>query len=47
MRSLDSITFDTTDFAWQGDINEVHAWHTQRRDGIGLFYQRIKKFLRR
>jgi hypothetical protein len=38
MRSLDSITFDKTGFALQGDLNGTRVWHTQAGDGIGLYY---------
>ena len=38
MRSLDSVIFDTTGFALQGDLNGTRVWHTQAGDGIGLYY---------
>jgi hypothetical protein len=38
MRSLDSITFDTTGLALQGDLDSTRVWHTWVGDGIGLYY---------
>jgi hypothetical protein len=38
MRFLDSITFDTTGFALEGDLNGTRVWHTQTGDGIWLYY---------
>ena len=38
MRSLDSVTFDTTEFEPREGRDGVRVWHTPAGDGLGLFY---------
>ena len=38
MKSLDSIVFDTSGFAAQGQRDNVRIWRTASGDGIGLYY---------
>ena len=38
MKSLDSIVFDTSGFAAQGQRGNVRIWRTASGDGIGLYY---------
>ena len=38
MRSLNSITFDLSGFALQGDREGVRVWHAPTGDGVGLYY---------
>ena len=38
MRSLDSITFDVSDFTLQGDQDGVRVWLTSAGDDVGLYY---------
>jgi len=38
MRSLHSITFDTSGLHFQGERDGVRVWHTPDGDGIGLYY---------
>jgi|SRR5271157_1125039 len=41
MRSLDSITFDTTGCMLRGDSEGARVWHTPSGDGLGLYYYPI------
>ena len=38
MRSLDSITFDVSGFALQGDRDGARVWRAPTGDGVGLYY---------
>ena len=38
MRSLDSITFETSGYSSQGDREGVRVWQTAFGDGLRLFY---------
>ena len=38
MPSLDSVTFDDTGFALQGDMDGSRVWHSTSGGGIGLFF---------